>query len=95
MSTKLTQYQASRATGGKLKKDHVSGLKAGTPCSLAWRRSYLDRPRYLGGRLTHEFDASCALPDAAVAKLVLTDRELVEIAVRPAVDMSRNSPSRP
>lgn len=71
----MTQYEARRALGAKLKKAHVSGLAPGTPLSLVWRRSYLDRPRYLGGRLTHEYDASCR---QSGAKIRLTDRQLEE-----------------
>ena len=85
--SKMSQYIAKDKIGAKLKKDHLNGLVAGTPVSLVHRRSYLDRPRFLGGSLRHEYEASCALTGLAHVRMILTDKELVEFA--PAEENSR------
>lgn len=73
----LTQYEARGAKTATLRKEQ-DGVPKGTVLSLVWRRSYLDRPRYLGGRLRHEFDAS---PPSGSPRLRLTDRQLTDFVL--------------
>lgn len=80
MST-LTQYQASRATRAELRKS-VECLPVGTPVTLTFLRSYLNRPRYLGGRLTHDFEAKLIDPHPGSEKpFRVTDSDLKNLVI--------------
>ena len=66
MTSYLHQHQAVRLIGGY--------LLDGTPVTLTWVRSFLSRPRYLGGKLRHQFEAKH--PDGHVS--LITDDQIRE-----------------
>ena len=69
----MTQYQASKAVSAKLRKQ-VGELPVGTEVELTYIRSYLSRPRYLGGRLQHDYDLSLA-----GVRMRVTDKDLEDL----------------
>lgn len=83
---KMNQYQASRAVGAKLRKD-LDGMAAETPLNLTYLRSFLDRPRYLGGRLIHEYRGTARegeridVRDAQLKNFVFSGLKEVDIPV--------------
>ena len=86
----MTQYEASRAIEATLKRDHGSWPK-GTKLQLEYVRSYLSRPRFLGGKLQHDFHANVCDPAGNVQdRFLATDAMLEKLVFRPTQAPTRH-----